>query len=80
MTKNNDGRKHRRFGRIYEKEKAQPWNLFTQGVRMLYIWIVQNVVKLVLDSFQVRRQKIFMFNLNRLLENISKKVFLGLFR
>ena len=26
MTKNNDGRKHWRFGRIYEKEQAQLWN------------------------------------------------------
>ena len=26
MTKNNDGRKHWRFDRIYEKEQAQLWN------------------------------------------------------
>ena len=25
MTKTNDGRKHWRFGRIYEKEQAQLW-------------------------------------------------------
>ena len=31
MTKNNDGRKHWRFGRIYEKEQAQLWNFLRKA-------------------------------------------------
>ena len=31
MTKNNDGRKHERFGRIYEKEQAQLWNFLRKA-------------------------------------------------
>ena len=33
-----------------------------------------------LDSFQVPKQEMFMSNLNRLLEILSRKAFLGLFR
>ena len=31
MTKNNDRRKHWRFGRIYEKEQAQLWNVLRKA-------------------------------------------------
>ena len=31
MTKNNDGRKHWRFRRIYEKEQAQLWNFLRKA-------------------------------------------------
>ena len=31
MTKNNDGRKHWRFGRIYEKEQVQLWNFLRKA-------------------------------------------------
>ena len=31
MTKNNDRRKHWRFGRIYEKEQAQQWNFLRKA-------------------------------------------------
>ena len=31
MTKNNDGRKHWGFGRIYEKEQAQLWNFLRKA-------------------------------------------------
>ena len=31
MTKNDDGRKHWRFGGIYEKEQAQLWNFLRKA-------------------------------------------------
>ena len=44
MTKNNDGRKHWRFGRIYEKEQAKLWNFLRKTWQNFGITVLAKTV------------------------------------
>ena len=59
MTKNNDGRKHWRFGRIYEKEQAQLWNFLRKASEYFGATVLTVLAKTVAPKYSEALRKKF---------------------
>ena len=58
MTKNNDGRKHWRFGWIYEKEQVQLWNFLRKAWENFGATVLANTSGTTSRNEETRQRKV----------------------